>query len=409
MSDGPRWNRRPHVAPATAGPVTAPSPPRLPSSGAKPARADGPQLVLGGRRIPVILPSRRDPRLKLSIVIIALQVLGQTVLDFKVSIAQILITIGVCALIDTSLTLKRQGVLAWPASALLTGNSIAFILRASGTEHGDWWSLNGIEYFVLAAVVSLLVKDLVRPGGRHRFNPSNVGIVWVLLVIGPVHVFPQYLWWGPIGPAVIAALVVIALGAAWVLRAVRMLPMALSFLVPFTALIAIFAATGQSFIAIWHEGPISGFDYWLNICTSPELLVFVFFMMSDPATAPKTPVARIIYGPATAVVAAALIYFQPTEYGVKAAILASLTLVCALVPAIEAASRRLQARRDSPSDTAPAQPVPPAKRLGAGALRPASVAVVIIAVTAVAGTMSLAGNEDLYYIERGLTGPLNAQ
>ncbi len=132
-------------------------------------------------------------------------------------------------------------------------------------------------------------------------------------------------------------------------------------------------------------------------------------MMSDPATAPKTPVARIIYGPATAVVAAALIYFQPTEYGVKAAILASLTLVCALVPAIEAASRRLQARRDSPSDTAPAQPVPPAKRLGAGALRPASVAVVIIAVTAVAGTMSLAGNEDLYYIERGLTGPLNAQ
>ena len=409
MSDGPRWNRTPHVAPATAGPVTAPSPPPLPSGGAKAARADGPHLVLGKRRIPVVLPSRRDPRLKLSIVIIALQVLGQTVLDFKVSIAQILITIGVCALIDTSLTLKRQGVLAWPASALLTGNSIAFILRASGTEHGDWWSLNGIEYFVLAAVISLLVKDLVRPGGRHRFNPSNVGIVWVLLVIGPVHVFPQYLWWGPIGPPVIAALVVIAFGAAWVLRAVRMLPMAASFLVPFTALIAIFAATGQSFTAIWHEGPISGFDYWLNICTSPELLVFVCFMMSDPATAPRTPVGRMVYGAATAVVAAALIFVQPTEFGVKVAILASLTLVCALVPAIEAATRRLQAGRDPLSDTAAVQSLPLSERLGAAARRPASVAVVIIAVTAVVGTMSLAGNEDLYYIERGLTGPLNAQ
>jgi Na+-translocating ferredoxin:NAD+ oxidoreductase RnfD subunit len=366
-------------------------------------------LALGKRRIPVILPSRSDPRLKLSVVIIALQVLGQTVLDFKVSIAQILITIGVCALIDTSITLKRRDVLAWPASALLTGNSIAFILRASGTEHGDWWSLNGIEYFVLAAVVSLGVKELVRPGGRHRFNPSNVGLVWVLLVIGPVHVFAQYLWWGPVGAAVIAALAVIVLGAVWVLRAVRMLPMALSFLVPFAALIAIFAASGQSFVAIWHEGPVSGLDYWVKICTSPELLVFVCFMMSDPATAAKTPVARIVYGAATAVVAAALIFFQPTEFGIKVAILSSLTLVCALVPLIEAATRRFQGERRSPSDTAPAEPLPLSSRLGAGALRPVSIAVVIIAVTAVAGTVALAGDENLFYIERGLTGPLNAQ
>ncbi len=359
----------------------------------------------------MILPSRRDPRLKLSVVIIALQVLGQTVLDFKVSIAQILISIGVCALIDTSITLKRQGVLAWPASALLTGNSIAFILRASGTEHGDWWSLNGIEYFVLAALVSLAVKELVRPGGRHRFNPSNVGIVWVLLVIGPVHVFPQYLWWGPLEPGVIAALVVILLGAVWILRAVRMLPMALAFLVPFTALIAIFAATGQSFVAIWQEGPISGFDYWVKICTSPELLVFVCFMMSDPATAARTPVSRIIYGAGTAVVAAGLVFFQPTEFGIKVAILASLTLVCALVPAIEAATRRVQRDSRSPSsDTAPAQPPPLSRRLlGAGALRPASIAVAIIAVTAVVGTAALADNKDLFYIERGLTGPVNAQ
>jgi hypothetical protein len=38
-----------------------------------------------------------------------------------------------------------------------------------------------------------------------------------------------------------------------------------------------------------------------------------------------------------------------------------------------------------------------------------SIAVVIIAVTAVAGTVALAGDENLFYIERGLTGPLNAQ
>lgn len=363
----------------------------------------GPQLVVGSRRIPVVLPRLGDPRLKLSAVIVSLQVLGQTVLAFKLSIAQILVTIAFCAVVDTAVTLWRQGVLAWPASALLTGNSTAFILRASGTEHGDWWTLHGIEYFLLAASVALLVKYAVRPGGRHRFNPSNVGLVWVLLVVGPLHVFPQYLWWGPLEAPVIAALVVIAFGALWVLGAVRMLPMALSFMATFAVLIAAFAASGRSFVAIWSADAISGSEYWLRICTSPELLIFVCFMMSDPATAPRRPHARIAYGAATAVVAAALIFFEPTEYGIKVAILASLTIVCALVPLIERAAGRLGRTAEEPR---PAPALAGGRRLVA---RPASLAVALIAATALAGTVSLTANDDLVLIERGLVGQRNAQ
>ncbi len=400
------WNRAAQVVAAVAEPVTPPLP-RPSPDGSEPA-ASGPHLTLGGRRIPVVLPSRSDPRLKLSAVIVALQVLGQTVLDFKVSIAQILVTIGVCAAVDTAVIFRRQGILAWPASALLTGNSIAFILRASGTKHGDWWSLHGIEYFVLAALVSLLVKYLVRPGGRHRFNPSNVGIIWVLLVIGPVHVFPQYLYWGPLGAPVLAALAVIVIGAVWVLRAVRMVPMALSFLVPFVALIGAFAVSGQSFVAIWSEDSISGFEYWLRICASPELLVFVCFMMSDPATAARSPVGRTVYGAATAVVAAGLVSFQPTEFGIKVAILASLTIVCSVVPLIELAVRRLRERPRTSQAPAADAPAPVVSVLG-GALRPVSIAVILIAVFALVGTAALADNQDLILIERGLTGPRNAQ
>ena len=404
----PRRDRGPSVAAATTQPGTALPPFPTPAPGTSPpAAASGPRLVLGGRTIPVVLPNRRDPRLKLSAIIVTLQVLGQTVLDFKVSIAQILITIGTCALVDMAVTLKRQGILAWPASALLTGNSIAFILRTNGTDHGDWWSLNGIEWFIGAALVSLLVKYLVRPGGRHRFNPSNVGIVGALLIIGPVHVFPQYLWWGPLDWPVIAALGVIVLGAIWILREVRMLAMAAAFLVPFSALIAIFAAAGNSFVAIWSEAQISGFDYWLKICTSPELLVFVFFMMSDPGTAARTPRGRVIYGVLTALVAAALVAVQPTEYGIKVAILASLTLVCAVVPMIESVARRTSGRHATSGEPAP--PSPPRSALALTALRPATIAVALIALTAVVGTAALADNEDLIYIERGLTGPRNAQ
>jgi Na+-transporting NADH:ubiquinone oxidoreductase subunit NqrB len=156
-----------------------------------------PQLLLGGRAIPVVLPSRRDPRFKLSAVIVTLHVLGQTVLGFKVSIAQILVTIGVGALLELVVTFRRQHELVWPASGILTGSGVAFVLRASGTDNGDWWSLNGIGFFILTVMLALASKYLIRPGGRHLFNPSNVGLVWTLLVIGPNHVFPQYLWWGP--------------------------------------------------------------------------------------------------------------------------------------------------------------------------------------------------------------------
>jgi Na+-translocating ferredoxin:NAD+ oxidoreductase RnfD subunit len=363
-------------------------------------------VSLRGEDIPVVLPNPRDPRLKLSAVIITLHVLGQAVLDFKVSIAQIVVTIAACGLVEAIITFRKSRSLVWPASGLLTGSSIAFILRASGTNHGDWWSLNGIEWFLLAGLVALLTKHFIRPEGRHLFNPSNIGLVWVLLVIGPNHVFAQYLWWGPSVLGVVLAYLVIVGGAFWILRSVRMIHMAAAFLLTFGVLIGLLALSGQSFITIWNVGPISGLSYWRHIVVSPEVLVFVFFMMSDPQTAPKTPRGRITYGAATAVVAAGLISFQTTEFAIKVAILSSLTVVCALVPFIERISRRLGQERL----LAGREPhVPLKQRLAAGARRPAVVAAVIIAVAAPVDTALLAGNEQVTLIELGQVGSLNAQ
>lgn len=378
-----------------------------------PAPPGPPEIVVRGHRIPVVLPRRGDPRLRLSAVIMTVHVLGQTVLGFKVSIAQILVSIGVGALIEAAVIYRRSHQLVWPASGILTGSGVALILRASGTDNGDWWSLNGIWFFVAAVALSLASKHLIRPGGRHVFNPSNVGLVWALLVIGPSQVFPQYLWWGPNDWGVAAAYAVILAGAVWILRPVRMMPMVVSFLVPFAVLIGILAAMGQSFVAIWHDGPVEGLSYWLTIAWSPEVLVFVFFMMSDPQTAPRQPRARLLYGFATAVVAAGLISFQPTEFGIKLAILSSLTVVCALVPLIEgAASRRsLWAERSQADGLPTVRPTWRTRPAGwvYASRKPVIAAIVIIAVAAPVNTALLAGNEQVMLLERGLTGEANAQ
>ena len=349
------------------------------------------ELRLRGRTIPVLLPDLADPRLKLSAVLMTLQVLGQTVLGFKLSIAQILLPIVTCATIEIVLTFRDRRVLAWPSSAILTGNSIAFILRASGTRHGDWWGLRGGGLFVAAAVLAMLSKHLIRPGGRHLFNPSNVALVWILLVVGPARVFPQYLWWGPWEAPVIAAYLVILVGGAWVLRAVAMTSMAAAFLLTYGGLVAVAAAVGRSFVAVWREADVSGFAYWANIALSPELLIFVFFMMSDPQTTPAGRRARVGFGAATAVVAAGLTAVQTTEFGIKVAILSSLTVTCAITGLLE---RRPAGHRDGGRSAA---------RMARAATNPAIAAAIIVAVAAPVDTLRLARDEQLLLIERGLT------
>src|SRR5690349_5876435 len=88
----------------------------------------GRSLTIRGRPYPVLLPSIRDPRLHLAAVITSLQILGQAAFHFRVSVAQILLSLATAALLEVGIAAWRQGVLLWPASALITGNSVSFIL-----------------------------------------------------------------------------------------------------------------------------------------------------------------------------------------------------------------------------------------------------------------------------------------
>src|SRR2546430_17078676 len=111
----------------------APPPPAAASELPRPPRAK-PSLRLFGRAYPVLLPSIRDPRLHVAAVLLTLQALGQTVLDFRLSIAQILVCLAVGALIEFGVAFFKDKVILWPASGLLTGNSTAFILDRKSTR-----------------------------------------------------------------------------------------------------------------------------------------------------------------------------------------------------------------------------------------------------------------------------------
>ena len=291
-------------------------------------------------------PSIRDPRMHVAAVLITLQVLGQTVLGFRLSVAQILISLAAGALIEFVVGFFKDHAIMWPASGLLTGNSTAFILRTPGTLHGQWWSLHGIWIFVGVVVVSMASKYLIRWRGRHIFNPSNLGLVLAFVALGPKFTEPQDLWWIPPGPWLVVTYAVLVVGGLLIAWELRLLGLELAFMGGFAAFTAVALALvpDHCMTASWHVAPMCGRELWQILVTSPELLVFGLFMVPDPRTVPDGAVARVAFGMLVAILAVLLIGPTSLEFWTKTAILASLVIACALRFALARFLSPLEAR-----------------------------------------------------------------
>jgi hypothetical protein len=287
---------------------------------------------IGRRVFTVIPPSVRDPRIHLSMVILTIHLLGQLWLGFQVSLAQIALTLVTCAAIEIGWTYRRVGKVVWPASALLTGTGISLVLRVIGTENGDYWSFRGWYLYVGVAGFSLATKYLIRFRGTHVFNPSNVGLVVAFLLLGSSRVEPLDYWWAPWGWAMLAAYAVIGVGGLGISGRLGLIGMGVAFWATLAAGTAVLAAQGHCITTRWSFTPVCGTHFWWIIVTSPEVMVFLFFMITDPRTVPAGRVARVVFGVVVGLVCTVLLAPWDTEFGAKVGLLAGLVVVCALRP-----------------------------------------------------------------------------
>jgi hypothetical protein len=284
-----------------------------------------------GREYPVVLPSIRDPRLHVAAVLLTLQVLGQTVLGFRLSVAQILACLAAGALIEFVVAFFKDKAIMWPASGLLTGNSTAFILRVPGTLHGQWWSTNGIWIFIGVVAIGMASKYLIRWRGRHIFNPSNVALVLAFVALGPQRTEPLDLWWIPIGMWMIVTYAILIGGGLLIAWELRMLGLVLGFMVAFAVFVAfaLASAPDHCMVASWHVTPMCGRELWQILVASPEILIFALFMIPDPRTVPDGALARVVFGVVVALLSVLLLGPTSLEFWTKTAILASLVIACA--------------------------------------------------------------------------------
>ncbi len=155
-----------------------------------------------------------------------------------------------------------------PKSALISGLSLCLLLR---TNHA--------ALAVLAAAVTIASKFLIRWRGKHVFNPTNFGLVLMMLVTGRVWVSP-----GQWGSVAYFGFLMACLGGLVVNRASRS-DVTYSFLASITAI-----HIGRS---LWLMQRIT---VPLHRLESGALLLFAFFMISDPKTTPNSRAGRILFG-----------------------------------------------------------------------------------------------------------------
>src|SRR5581483_6188784 len=73
-----------------------------------------------------------------------------------------------------------------------------------------------------------------------------------------------------------------------------------------------------------------------------EVLVFLFFMITDPKTAPRGARPRLVYGVSLGLLATLLIAPTTTEFAAKVALLGSLAIVCVAMPLLRRVRPRVR-------------------------------------------------------------------
>ncbi len=190
-------------------------------------------------------------------------------------------------------------------SALITGLSLALLLR------GD-----ALWVPAAAGLLAMASKHAVRIRGKHLWNPSAVAIG--AMVFGTDHAWVSPGQWGT---------------ALWLAALLSLLA------------IVVLAAASRADISLAFLGSYAGLLVWraiqlgdpltipLHQLQNGSLLLFAFYMISDPRTVPDARIARLIF----AATVAGLAYWLAFHDQIRPALYAALIVLSPLSPLLDRA------------------------------------------------------------------------
>lgn len=233
---------------------------------------------------------RLDPRYFQVIFQVIFLSYGILILGWEADWQHISISIAGCLLfqyaadsIKAKRPLKPHEFDRWGFSVLISAMSLCLLLKTNS------WQIS-----LLAAFLTVISKYIFRWNQKHIFNPSAFGIVACLFFTNDAWLSP-----GQWGSDTVIFFTVITLGTIVVTR-VQKLDISLAFLFTFTGLL------------YWRQVYVLGWplDHFIHSVSTGSLLLFTFFMISDPRTSPNHPLARILWAVLIAIIAFYLAAFK---------------------------------------------------------------------------------------------------
>jgi Na+-transporting NADH:ubiquinone oxidoreductase subunit NqrB len=231
-----------------------------------------------------------------------LLIYGVGMLDFEQTPANIAVVIASALATQWLCTHTISGQSFDPLSPLITGFSLCLLLRASSPT-----------VLAISAALAIASKFVLRLDGKHIFNPANFAIS-VLLLTDMAWISPAQ-W----GSRTWTAFLFVCL-ACLVLSRAKRTDIAITFLGTYVAILL-----GR---ALYLGDPLA---IPLKQIQSGALLLFTFFMITDPKTTPDRRSARMLFAVLVAAVGAWLqfVHFMPQ------ALMYALFFASPLVPVLD--------------------------------------------------------------------------
>jgi enediyne biosynthesis protein E5 len=202
-------------------------------------------------------PRNIDKRYLAPILVTIVLVIGQVTFAFLESWSRT--ALAILTAIGIEIVLGRLFSGQWPhlASSYVSGISIGMLVRSPA-----FWP------YALCSAISITSKYVLRVDGRHIWNPSNFGIV-AMLVLAPDAVASLSVQWGN----TLLPMVVVWCFGSVIIHSLGRFHITATYVLSFVALAFVRSVvTGHPFLS--EVAPITG----------PMYQLFIFFMITDPKT-----------------------------------------------------------------------------------------------------------------------------
>jgi Na+-transporting NADH:ubiquinone oxidoreductase subunit NqrB len=226
---------------------------------------------------------------------------GMYKLDWGLEFWKFTAVVMVSVATQITFNILKDGQIKSIQSAIITGLGLCLLLQT-----------NAIWVSVFAAIASIAVKFLLKSGGRHFFNPSNFGIVFTILITNEAWVSPGQ--WGS------GAMTIFLISAAAMIITIKVRQLGTG--IAFIATLFVLEYLRTVLYLGWEA------DVLLHKFANGSLLLFTFFMITDPISTPQHPRARLIWACAVAI----LTFTLSSWFFLHAAPIYALFMVAPLTP-----------------------------------------------------------------------------